>query len=450
MTNYKKLKYRLPHIKHYFLYDIWYEATDTYPRWKQGLIHTYKTIAVSIKKFFKDECIDQSSALSFYAMLAVVPIFAIAFGIAGGFGLQENLHESISKSPTFQNVFWESIFGFSNSMLANTNSGIIAGIGFLFLLWVIMSVLSSIEKSLNDIWEIKKNRTFIRKSTDYISLILLTPILIAVTFSAKGYLDSNIGKIDIGFMQACLRYFLSFTPYLAAFLIFTLLYLILPNRRVPILPALISGIVAGSLFIIAQYLYVEFQHYMTSYNIVYGSFAALPLFMLWLRISWLIILYGAELGFSIEKKDHYIFENDYKLISDRRRKLYALMMTNLILHRFIERKSAYTILEISQIMRVPTPFLYNIANELTEMKIINRIYTSDRSYAYDVVFQPAFDIQTLSFFDIIHALDMHHLNKEFTPEEQPNLKYWAENLQKLDELTRNSELNVLLKNIKIN
>lgn len=440
---------RYTSLLRYFTYEIWYERVDLYSYWKRVGISIFKILSISYKKFFKDKCLTRASALSYYSILAVVPILAIAFGVAKGFGMDELLASEINKLSS-ESIFWESVFTFTRSMLDNTSGGLIAGIGLLFLLWVSMNVLTSVELALNDIWQVKRQRTLLRKFTDYTTIILLTPVLIVVGYSAKAYLQAHVTDlVDSSFLLLLFHYVMALTPYISIVVFFTLLYMILPNVRIPFRAAVIAGLVSALLFLIMKEAYVRFQSYMTGYNIVYGSFAALPLFLIWLRLSWLIVLFGAELGFSLVKMDNYIFETDYKHISERRRKIYALYMTTLITRAFTQEKEPMSIVDLSKIMRVPQPYLYDIATDLTQMKILSRIYTVERTYSYEARYQPAYDVNILNVQQVIQALDLYHYDDEFIPETQAAYKYFDTKLVEMNAQIYKSPSNVLLKDIEL-
>ncbi|MEG1762925.1 MAG: YihY/virulence factor BrkB family protein [Bacteroidales bacterium] len=436
-------------ILRYFTYEIWYDRVDLYSYWKRLGIYVFKILSIAYKKFFKDKCLNRASALSYYSILAVVPILAIAFGVAKGFGMDVFLADEINKLSS-QSIFWQSVFTFTRSMLDNTSGGLIAGIGLFFLLWVAMNVLTSVELALNDIWQVKRQRTILRKFTDYTTIILLTPVLIVVGYSAKLYLQVHVTDVvNSSFVLLIFHYLMALTPFISISIFFTLLYLILPNTRIPLRASLIAGLVSSLFFMIMKDAYIQFQSYMTSYNIVYGSFAALPLFLIWLRISWIIVLFGAELGFSIVKMDNYIFETDYKYISERRRKIYALYLTTLVAHNFKQEKGAMSIVDLSKIMCVPQPYLYDVAKDLTEMKILNRIYANDRSYSYEACYQPAYDINKLSLQQVLQALDFYHYEEEFIPKSQEPYYYFDDKMNQINALISQSSHNVLLKDIDL-
>ncbi|MEG2666746.1 MAG: YihY/virulence factor BrkB family protein, partial [Bacteroidales bacterium] len=342
--------------KRYLKFGVWFYDTQNLPLWKRRSIEGYKILAVAYKKFVQDQCIERSSSLSFYSLMAIVPILAMAFGFAGGFGMTTVLQNLLSNFTPSDAPFWNLILNFSQNMLSNVNGGLIAGIGILVLFWIVMNVITRIEKALNEIWQVKKARTFLRKATDYTTIIVLTPMLLFVAFSAKIYLSAHLQElVNISFFQSFIHIILSTTPIIITFIIIILLYFILPNMRIPLFSAIISGIFSSLLFLLVQSLYVKFQVYMTSYNLIYGSFAALPLFMLWLRFSWIILLLGAELGFSIENYHHYIFETDYKHLSEYRRKIYALFTVNQLVRNFAQRQGAMSVQEIATKIRAPQP-----------------------------------------------------------------------------------------------
>jgi membrane protein len=218
------------------------------------------------------------------------------------------------------------VVGFANSLLDNTKGGMIAGIGIVFLLWTVLKLLSHIERSFNDIWDVKKPRTYGRKFSDYLSIMLISPILFILSSSVTVFITTQITMITqkvalIGMFSPVIFFMMKFTPYCLMWVLFIFMYILMPNTRVNFSSGMIAGVIAGTIFQIVQWAYVDFQVGMARYNAIYGSFAALPLFLIWIQMSWLIVLFGAEISFAYQYVDTYDFEPDRRRISPAFKKL---------------------------------------------------------------------------------------------------------------------------------
>ncbi|MDD5011559.1 MAG: YihY/virulence factor BrkB family protein, partial [Phycisphaerae bacterium] len=245
-------------------------------------------MVLSVRGFHENKCKFKASALTYFSLLSMVPIIALMFGIAKGFGLQKQVEEQLLARMQGQEEVITKIIEFSNVMLDNTSGGLIAGVGVTFLFWAIIKVLSNIENSFNDIWGVIKPRSLGRKFSDYISMILVCPILLAISSSVTVFVSGQVKSVMVK-MPILENFGLAFwlplkmLPYVTIWVVFTFLFSFMPNTKVKFKSALIGGIVAGTIFQIAQWVYITFQIGAAKYGAIYGSFAAMPLFLIWLQ-----------------------------------------------------------------------------------------------------------------------------------------------------------------------
>src|SRR5512140_81589 len=179
----------------FFTTDIWRMRLKDHPPRKSFIIRLVRIIVLTIRGFAENECKFKASALTFFSLLSIVPIIAVMFGIAKGFGLQQQVEQQLKANMEGQQEVITRIIDFSNTLLANANGGIIAGIGVAFLFWTIISVLSSIEGSFNNIWGVKKPRTLARKFSDYLSTMFVCPILLVISGSMTIFVSSQVKTV---------------------------------------------------------------------------------------------------------------------------------------------------------------------------------------------------------------------------------------------------------------
>jgi membrane protein len=413
------------------------------------LIKVLRILLLTFRGFVENKCQLRASSLTFYSLLSIVPVMAMAFGVAKGFGFQHTLEREVGKVLSAHSEIAGQIMNFANSLLDNTKGGLVAGIGFAFLVWTVLKVLSNIEQSFNEIWGVQESRTWVRKVSDYLSLMFLLPVLFIVSSAATvvvaGQIQTVMGKFGLlGYLSPMIRILIRLLPLLVIWFMFTLLYIFMPNTHVRIRAALIAGIAAGTAYQMFQFLYVTFQIGVARYNAIYGSFAALPLFLIWLQASWMIVLSGAELSFATQNVDTYEFEPDANLASPAFRKLLALRIVNLLVEHFSIGEKPLDEDAIALELGIPIRLLRYLLHDLSEAGVITSVrMVQEKVYAY----QPAFDPDEMTIATVLDS------QKNRGTDNLPVLK--SAELDQIRELmgtfreeNRNSEANRLLKEIR--
>jgi membrane protein len=428
--------------------DIWRIRLADLPFGKSFLIKQLRIIILAIRGFDEDKCFVRASSLTFYTLLSIVPVVAMFFGVAKGFGFEKILERRLYANFRGQEEIIEKVITFSNSLLQQTQGGIIAGIGLAVLFWSALKVLNHIERSFNDIWEIKTGRSWGRKFSDYLAIMLISPILIIMSGSVTVFITTQVEQIThrialVGMFSPFISFMLKFLPYLLIWMLFTFLYVLMPNTKVQYKAGLIGGVVAGTLYQIAQATYISFQIGAARYNAIYGSFAALPLFLLWLQISWWIVLFGAELSFANQNVDTYEYEPDSLKVSPGFKKLLTLQVVHLLIKKFANGDKPLTDSQISTLLKIPIRLLHHIVFDLVESGLVSEICTtSDKELAY----QPARDINQLSIQSVLEALDRKG-TENIPVADTAEYRALSDALKKFSEAMEHSPANKLLKNI---
>ena len=305
------------------------------PLLQRGLGRLYKTLSLTIKFFTAERVMAKASALTYNTLLAIVPILAVVFAIARGFGYNKYIEVWFRDVLSSQPQAVETIIGWVNSYLVHTKSGIFLGIGLLFMLYTVLMLVSNVEQSFNEIWRVANGRSIYRSFANYLAAFFLFPIFIIITTGLSILITTAASTIpDMLMLSSVLRKLLDLIPYLLMSAFFIGLYVTMPNTHVDWRCAIVPGIIAGTAMQWLQLFYVHSQIWVTGYNAIYGSFAALPLFMLWVQISWTICLFGAELtftnqhlkrmGFNLEEPDfHPLVEIDENGVDESSAKVYA-------------------------------------------------------------------------------------------------------------------------------
>jgi len=393
-------------LKQFFLKDIWLIDLNQLNRYKRTYIKTLQIAVLSLKGFNEDKVQLRASALTYYSLLSIVPVVAMAFGIAKGFGMEEKLNQVLMEKLSSHQDIMNQVIDFANSLLNNTKGGLIAGIGVILLFWSVLKVLGNIENSFNDIWGISKGRTLVKKFTEYLSIMLLAPLLLILSSSLTVFISSKTKEVvnSVGVLEYVdqeISFLLGLSPYIVFWLLLTMIYMIMPNTKVKFKSALVAGIVSGSLFVIVQWAYVTFQIGVVQYNAIYGSFAALPLFLVWLQTSWIIVLFGAELSFMHQNIEQYILKEESKRISLSFKNKLSIYISHFIIQNFYKGE-ATSLSTIIQELKLPFRVASRITNELVDCKILTRIENSEYK---KLSFQPAIDTSRISVNYIINSLE---------------------------------------------
>lgn len=268
----------------------------------------YHKLYLTIRFFTEKRVMAQASALTYSTLLAIVPILAVVFAIARGFGYNKYIEmwfrEVLASQPQVADV----IVSFVNSYLIHTRSGVFLGVGLIFMLYTVLMLVNNVEETFNQIWQVNNSRPIIRSFVNYLAMFFLLPIIIVISTGFSIFMETVADKMDdFVILEPIVHKLFSFFPYMLMSLIFIVIYVYLPNTKVRFSCAIVPGILAGIAMHLLQIAYINSQVWVTGYNAIYGSFAALPLFMLWLQISWAICLFGAQLTYTNQNLNRFGF-----------------------------------------------------------------------------------------------------------------------------------------------
>ncbi|WP_321517504.1 YihY/virulence factor BrkB family protein [uncultured Bacteroides sp.] len=436
---------RIKMLLNFFTYDIWRVSETEVTHTKFSFYNYIKTIILAVRRFNTDRITDKASALTYSTLLSIVPLLAILFAIARGFGFDHMMEEQVKSSLGSQEVATETILNFVESYLKQTKSGIFVGVGLVLLLWTVVNLTGKIELTFNNIWQVKKPRTLYRKITDYFSMFLLLPVLIVVSGGLTIFMSTMIKSME-GFvvLAPILKFLVRLIPFVLTWFMFTALYIFMPNTKVQFKHAFISGIIAGTAYQAFQFLYISGQISVTKYNAIYGSFAAIPLFLLWLQISWTICLFGAELTYAGQNIKNFNFEKDTKNISRRYRDFISILIMSLICKRFEKGETPYTAEEISLEHKIPIRLTNHILDLLQNINLIHEVVSDTKSE--DIIYQPSMDINKLDVGLLLNRIDTNGSEDFKVDKDEEFRNHWQTLIESRDLfIKRNSQ--ILLKDL---
>jgi membrane protein len=426
---------------------IWRLSHGDLSRPKALLLRGMQILLLTVQGYVRDNCALRASALTFYSLLSIVPVVALAFGIAKGFGLEQRLESQLYQRLAGQEEVVAKIIAFARSLLENTQGGLIAGIGVLLLFWSAIKVLSNIEGTLNDIWKVR-SRSFIRKFTDYLTIMIISPLLVIVSSSVTVYITTEVtamtAKMALLKMADPLIFsLLKLLPFGLIWLLFILIYLVMPNTRVRPISALIAGVIAGTVFQITQGLYIHAQVLLAKYNAIYGSFAALPFFLIWLQLSWMIVLFGAQIAYAHQHVGQHLLRIDYQDISLASQKRIALHVLRRIAESFGSNAPPLTAEQIGAALQLPHGLVAQLLEHLIQSGMVSAVQDPRQE---EPGYQPARDIHGITIADVLDAWDQVGRN-DLPDDADGRLLQVCQAVETLDHARKQSEANRLIQEI---
>lgn len=401
------------------------------------LVRLYKLLFYMIRGLLNHGTLVRSAALTYYTVMSLVPIIAVAFAIVKGFGPADGLAASLYNLFPQHPEIIDYLVSFAQNALSRTQGGVVAAVALVAIFWAVIQVFGSIESAFNNIWEVKTSRSIARKWSDYFAVTLIVPVCWIVANAVGRYADELLGIDDSWYFH----FVSTIVSMLFIWAMFTLLYLIIPNARVRFRSALTAGIAAGTVFLLFQWGYVHVQRWMTSYNAIYGSFAALPLFLIWIQISWEILLIGGELSFTYQNIARFGEEHESQRISyDQRRKILLAVML-LIVREFRDRNGAVPAERIREELNLPTRIVNDILFQLTRSGQLIDVHKSEDERA--VAYVPAYEIAQMTLYGVLEAVESHGIDLlDFAP--GSDLSRVEEELETMKQQARVSQGNVRL------
>ncbi len=454
----KRINLKIKEWIHFLTYDIWRLNPENLSGKKNIFHNILKIIMLTVRGVQEQDLSASSRSLTYRTILSIVPMLAVIFAIARGFGFEkivesqifdffnsndfeitapisanplssdtlsiqssqlalnmpntlessiQNSHQMSSDSLMHETTKFtiETLVSFVNNSLEHSKGGVFAGIGVVLLLYTIVLLFTDIENSFNRIWGIKKGRPIQRRVIDYFALMLLLPIFVVINYSLTAIIQASTDSLDrfTHIITPVMGQVINILPFIVMIVSMTLLYKFMPNIKVKFFSALIGGIVGGIALQIFQMIYLEGQLWISKYNAIYGAFAALPLLLLWTQVSWFIVLIGSEISFATQNVQQFSFDRETKNITRRYRDFFTILIASVIVKRFAENRSPLSAASISLKCQIPIKLTNDIIDELIKMEMIlpTPMADDDRVMAY----QPAYDINQMSVARLLELID---------------------------------------------
>jgi membrane protein len=421
-----KLNAFINRMLNFIQYDIWRITEHELSKTRRITYRFIKTLILGTRGFIDQDLNVKASGLTYSILFAVIPTFAMIIAIAKGFGIEKLIRSSLEGTFIGQADLIPQVMQFVERYLETTQGGLFIGIGLAVLFYSVMNFFMQVEKAFNGIWQVKKSRSVIRQFSTYFSSLLVIPVLIVLSSGLSIFINTAIAQSFLyDVLSPFLRFGVKFTPYILNWIVFTVMYLVIPNTKVRFSNALIAGVIAGTAFQLFQFLYIHGQVYLSRYNVVYGSFAAIPLLLLWLQISCLIVLLGAEISYASQNIRNFEYESDVNTMSTRYKNFLTLFITYVVVKQLENQKPALSSTEISDTYRLPIRVVNQILMKLVDVSIFIEVFNeTSKSKTY----QPAIDINQLTVNLLFNKLDNHGSELFLTNKNELLDSFWQKSL----------------------
>ena len=420
--------------------DIWTPRADLHPVLKV-LYGTIRLFYMTVEGFLSDFCLIRATALAYTTMLSIVPLLAVAFSILKGFGFQNSdfIRDLLLNVSAGRAEVAEYILTYIN----NTNVKTLGWIGVAALLVTVFSLFSSVERAFNNIWDDVPARAIWRRFTDFFSVMLICPLLlvtsvsVTVTIEKTAIMQYLLTMQGGGVMWAML---LKAVPFVTLALAFTFMYAYIPNTKVRISSAAVGGFVAAFMWSSAQWAYINWQIGFKKYNAIYGSFAQLPLFLVWLYISWTILLFGAEICYAWQHMKVFTRKRTLGRFSDLERQQTAVVLAMMLTKHFYAVGGARTADALAEEIGLPPEVVVRELEELVGAGCVLRsdVIGKEQSQSYALAYDP----EKIHIADILSYIsDPEREGGLHLPEE---LQFLGERFDKLMDSVEQSDHNITL------
>ena len=406
----------------FFRKDIWLIQKEDVGTLLFFGVNILRTIILAIRSFTDSRITRTAAALSFSSMMAIVPMVAVVFAISRGFGISKYIEQWFANLLSSQPQVAEAIIGFVNSYLVNAKSGVILGFGFIVMLYTVIMLISNVETAFNDIWKVKYSRGIMNTIIDYVAFFFLLPIVVVLTSGVSLFVSTSSQQMG-EFVAPIVKFLISISPYVIMCVMFILLYMLMPNTKVYFSSVLWPGILAGVAMQMLQLLYIHSQLWVSSYNAIYGSFAALPLFMLWVQFSWIICLFGVHLCYTIQNMEQLSPMPHNDKVGNQNRMVLSAIVLGIICRRFKKGEKPCSLIQLKKETSIPVHIISELIESMMEARLVVDVAGGDKDKTSR--FMPAEDIANITVGMMVDRLD--------------KIGAWPIGVTSLDDLISNSE-----------
>ena len=393
-------------ISRFVRYDMWRRTTTEFDGFFQRLGYAIiRTIVLVARGFGSKNLNDKAKSLTYSLIFAIVPILAMVVAVAKGFGVVDVIERQLNASFLGETNMVPTIMQMVDRYLSTAQGGVFVGIGLIVLLWAVYSFFQSVETAFNKIWNVRKSRSVLHQVTTYIAILVLIPVLIVCSAGISIFLHATMSGLlsEVGSLHEFFHNGGATTlQFGICWLLFTGMYIAIPNTKVHFLSALIPGVIMGSLFQVLQMLSVYLIAMLGRTSIVYGAFATIPILMTWLQYTSLLILIGAEMSYAIQNNEEFEYEEDLKKMSRRYKDFIMLYLLSIIVRRFEADEAPLTAHELAIRDYLPIRLVNQLLGRMVETGILREVYVEGKE---EKTYQPALDTHKITCGMVVERIE---------------------------------------------
>lgn len=415
-------------LKQFLSVDLWHTtASDVASGFQRVIYAAIKTVILSVRGFVNKDLNIRANGLTYSLLFAIVPILAMALAVAKAFGFDHVIEQNLNDSFLGQMNVVPTIMGFVERYLDTAQGGAFIGVGLFILLWAVYTFFRMVERSFNGIWNVRQSRSFPRQLVNYIFILFLIPILMIVTSALSIFFNTAAASLpEVAVLRNMQTWLVKFVPFVVAWVVFTWMYIAIPNTKVRLVSAAVPGVVIGTLFQLLQMLSVYIIVFLSRTSVVYGAFASIPLLLMWLQWSCLMILVGAEMSFSIQNQDHFEYEQELSTISRRYKDLVMLYILHVIICRFEGDEQPLTVRELAMQEHIHSRLVAQVIGHLVEVGIVREVHIEGRE---ERSYQPALDTHLITIGMVLERIERYGAEDFF--QHAPALQAFGERLNSI-------------------
>jgi len=401
-----RIKFYWKKISRFLFHDVWDVEISSMSALRAAVVRFVRVAQLVIRGVQEDELPVHASSLTYASLMSLVPMCGIVLAILNGLGFGEARINELLEWTREMPVEFQGFIEQLTSVASGTNFAALGWIGVIFLIFMAIMVLGSIENSFNRIWGIKRSRNYIRRVANYISILVVVPILVGAATTVAATLRSEVMMIKLDSVAFLYRQSLTLLPLFSAWLAFGFLYTMLPNTRVRFSSAFISGLVGALLWLAWQKVYITLQLGVGRYNEIYGVFAMIPIFLAWLYMSWVIVLLGAEVAFAVQNEATFHLERFGEKASIKARAAIGLAVMEAAALALGSDAPSFEIGTFARVRKIPVRLLNEVLAFLVQAGWLAEV--GERTGSYVLLKAP----DTIPVLALIDKL----LNEGITPE----------------------------------
>lgn len=397
---------KLQKAKDFLRREVWEFEPGELSRARAFFLRQTQVAILVVRDFQADRCLLRASALTYTTLLSIVPVFALTFALLKGLGVQNTLEPIILKKIAIGS---EQIVTEIIRYINNTNVGRLGTVGLITLLLTVLALLSTIEETFNNIWGVQETRSLFRRFADYFSVLIFGPIFVLVAISMTTTLESQAfvqTLLEMAYVGEAIYFLFTVLPFLAMWAAFTFLYIFMPNIKVDFRAALVGGIFGGTLWQLAQWSYLFFQVGVARYNAIYGTMAALPIFMVWIYVSWIIVLLGMEVTYAYQNLRHVRLEIRGETVNFASREMVALTILLQVAEAFHRGEKPWRLQNISEGQGLPPRLVRSVIEELVRLRFLSEVRVGEDEFGY----QPARALENMKVTSVVRSLKQDGVN----------------------------------------